>query len=104
MTLQNQASAAAAAAAPGRDSAEDVAARPDSGGAAADDRVIEFPAAGHTANRSTLDVSPVVKVEQIRLLYQHPSLILVNLVNAALVVVVLWQVFPHRALLIWFAL
>jgi diguanylate cyclase (GGDEF)-like protein len=104
MTLQNQASAAAAAAALGRDGTEAVAAPPDSGGAASDDRVIEFPAAGLTANRSTLDVSPVVKVEQVRLLYQHPGLILVNLVNAALVVAVLWQVFPHRALLIWFAL
>jgi diguanylate cyclase (GGDEF)-like protein len=50
------------------------------------------------------EVAPEVFIEQIRLLYQHPILILVNIVNAALVVAVLWSRFPHRALVAWLAL
>ena len=49
------------------------------------------------------DVPPQVHVEQIRLIYQHPALILGNIVNSLLVVAVLWQRFPHPALLLWFA-
>ncbi len=71
---------------------------------AADDRVVEFPGGGQAANRANLDVTPEVKVEQIRLLYQHPSLILFNLLNALLVVAVRWRVFPQRLLLVWFGL
>ena len=72
--------------------------------AAGDDRVIEFPGGGQAANRANLNVTPEVKVEQIRLLYQHPSLILVNLLNALLVVAVLWPITQHPLLLVWFAL
>jgi diguanylate cyclase (GGDEF)-like protein len=69
-----------------------------------DDRVIEFPATGDRPERPLVDVTPVVKVEQIRLLYQHPSLIVVNLINALLVVAVLWQELPQRLLVSWFLL
>ena len=51
-----------------------------------------------------LDAAPEIFVEQVRLLYQHPSLIVVNIVNALLVVAVLWSSFPRRALVAWFAL
>lgn len=51
-----------------------------------------------------LDVAPEIFVEQVRLLYQHPSLIVVNILNALLVVAVLWSSFPRRTLVAWFAL
>jgi hypothetical protein len=57
-----------------------------------------------TSPQRVEDVTPEVFVEQIRLLYQHPVLILVNIVNAALVVAVLWSSFPHPPLLAWIAL
>ena len=57
-----------------------------------------------TSPQRAEDVAPEVFIEQIRLLYQHPVLILVNIVNAALVVAVLWSSFPHPALLAWLAL
>jgi diguanylate cyclase (GGDEF)-like protein len=50
------------------------------------------------------DVPPQVHVEQVRLIYQHPALILGNIINSLLVVAVLWQRFPHPALLLWFGL
>jgi diguanylate cyclase (GGDEF)-like protein len=62
----------------------------------------EAPAA--PPKRADLDVAPEVLVEQVRLLYEHPSLIVVNIVNALLVVAVLWSAFPRRALALWFAL
>jgi diguanylate cyclase (GGDEF)-like protein len=57
-----------------------------------------------TSPQRVEDVTPEVFVEQIRLLYQHPILIVVNIVNAALVVAVLWPRFPHPPLLAWLAL
>ena len=57
-----------------------------------------------TSPQRAEDVAPEVFIEQIRLLYQHPVLILANIVNAALVVAVLWSSFPHPALLAWLAL
>jgi diguanylate cyclase (GGDEF)-like protein len=57
-----------------------------------------------TSPQRVEDVTPEVFVEQIRLLYQHPILIVVNIVNAALVVAVLWSRFPHPPLLAWLAL
>ena len=57
-----------------------------------------------TSPQRAEDVAPEVFIEQIRLLYQHPVLILANILNAALVVAVLWSSFPHPALLAWLAL
>ena len=54
------------------------------------------PTRATTSPEPVEDVAPEVFIEQIRLLYQHPILILVNIVNAALVVAVLWSSFPHR--------
>src|SRR5262249_59170691 len=59
---------------------------------------------GGPSRPADLDVAPEVFVEQVRLLYQHPGLIVVNIVNALLVVAVLWSRFPRRALVAWFAL
>ena len=70
---------------------------------ATDGQVVEFPG-GAPVNRADVDVTPEVKVGQIRLLYLHPSLILFNLLNALLVTVVLWRVYPDRLLIGWFAL
>ena len=54
--------------------------------------------------RASPDASLDVRSEQIGLLRQHPSLILFNLVNALLVVVVLWRIFPHELLVGWYTL
>jgi len=59
---------------------------------------------GGPSRPADLDVAPEVFVEQVRLLYQHPGLIVVNIVNALLVVAVLWSRFPRRGLVAWFAL
>src|SRR4029077_1721895 len=66
-----------------------------------EDRVIPFPATGPAPDfsRTSTDVPLDVRPEQIRLLRQHPSLILLNLVNALLVVIVLWPIFPRELLL-----
>jgi diguanylate cyclase (GGDEF)-like protein len=61
-------------------------------------------AAAPSPKPADLDVEPEVFVEQVRLLYQHPSLIAVNVLNALLVVAVLWRSFPHRPLVLWFGL
>lgn len=50
------------------------------------------------------DVPPQVHAEQVHLVYQHHILIVGNIINALLVVAVLWQRFPHPALLAWFGL
>jgi diguanylate cyclase (GGDEF)-like protein len=73
-------------------------------GYTADDRVIPFPNAGPYTSHVGPDVPLNVRPEQIRLVRQHPSLILVNLLNALLVVVVLWPVFRRDALLGWYGL
>ena len=74
----------------------------------AEDRVVPFPAPApgpaSDASRVSSDVPLNVWSEQIRLLRQHPSLILFNLVNALLVVIVLWRVFPRELLLGWYTL
>jgi diguanylate cyclase (GGDEF)-like protein len=54
--------------------------------------------------QSDREISAEVQTAQIRLLYQHPFLIAANILNAALVVAVLWQKLPHWALLGWLAL
>jgi hypothetical protein len=72
-------------------------------GYTADDRVIPFPSAGPDMSHVGPDVPLNVRPEQIRLVRQHPSLILVNLLNALLVVVVLWPVFRRDVLLGWYA-
>jgi diguanylate cyclase (GGDEF)-like protein len=71
-----------------------------------EDRVVPFPAPGPApdASRASGDIPLDVQSEQIRLLRQHPSLILLNLVNALLVVIVLWRVFPKELLIGWYAL
>ena len=56
------------------------------------------------ADRLNRKVLAEVKAGQIRLLYQHPFLIVINLLNAVLVIAVLWKGFPRGALLIWLAL
>ena len=74
----------------------------------AEDRVVPFPAPApgpaSDASRVSSDVPLNVWSEQIRLLRQHPSLILFNLVNALLVVIVLWPVFPQELLVGWYTL
>ena len=74
----------------------------------AEDRVVPFPAPApgpaSDASRVSSDVPLNVWSEQIRLLRQHPSLILFKLVNALLVVIVLWRVFPRELLLGWYTL
>jgi diguanylate cyclase (GGDEF)-like protein len=50
------------------------------------------------------DVPPQVHAEQVHLIYQHHVLIVGNIINALLVVAVLWHRFPHPALLLWFGL
>ena len=54
----------------------------------AEDRVVPFPAQGPASDASRVSPDAPLNVwsEQIRLLRQHPSLILFNLVNALLVV------------------
>jgi diguanylate cyclase (GGDEF)-like protein len=69
-----------------------------------EDRVVPFPGGAPDTSQPTLDVPLDVKSEQIRLLREHPSLILFNLVNALLVFVVLWRIFPHQLLVGWYAL
>ncbi|MBV8747848.1 MAG: GGDEF domain-containing protein [Xanthobacteraceae bacterium] len=72
----------------------------------AEDRVVPFPnpAPAPNAGQASSDAPLNVRSEQIRLLRQHPSLILLNLVNALLVIAVLWPVFPRELLLGWYAL
>jgi diguanylate cyclase (GGDEF)-like protein len=69
-----------------------------------DDRVVPFPSTGPDMSPVGPDVPLDVRPEQIRLVMQHPSLILVNLVNALLVVIVLWPIFRRDALLGWYGL
>ena len=103
MTTHNQAPANDAVSGASRASSGSVSAHPPAP-AGSDDRVIEFPGVSAPSQHPPVDVAPIVKVEQIRLLYQHPNLIVVNLINAALVVAVLWQDVPRQLLLGWFAL
>jgi predicted signal transduction protein with EAL and GGDEF domain len=67
-------------------------------------RVVPFPGGASDKSRASPDAPLDVKSEQIRLLRQHPSLILFNLVNALLVSAVLWRTFPHQLLVGWYAL
>ncbi len=72
----------------------------------AENRVVPFPRVGAEPDSSRASsATPLnVRSEQIRLLRQHPSLILLNLVNALLVVAVLRQQFPHELLIAWYGL
>jgi diguanylate cyclase (GGDEF)-like protein len=69
-----------------------------------ENRVVPFPGGASDTSHASPDAPLDVRSDQIRLLRQHPSLILVNLVNALLVFVVLWSAFPHRWLIGWYAL
>ncbi|MBV9628598.1 MAG: diguanylate cyclase [Xanthobacteraceae bacterium] len=69
-----------------------------------ENRVVPFPAGASETSRATPDAPLDVRSEQIRLLREHPSLIVFNLVNALLVFVVLWRIFPHQLLMGWYAL
>jgi diguanylate cyclase (GGDEF)-like protein len=69
-----------------------------------ENRVVPFPAGASETSRVIPDAPLDVRSEQIRLLREHPSLILFNLVNALLVFVVLWAIFPHKFLVCWYAL
>ncbi|MBV8512089.1 MAG: diguanylate cyclase [Xanthobacteraceae bacterium] len=69
-----------------------------------ENRVVPFPAGASETSRATPDAPMDVRSEQIRLLREHPSLIVFNLVNALLVFVVLWRIFPHQLLMGWYAL
>ena len=69
-----------------------------------DDRVVPFRGSSPDTNRGAPDGPLDVKPDQIRLLNQHPSLILVNLINGLLVVLVRWHSFPRYLLLGWYAL
>ncbi len=68
-----------------------------------ENRIVQFPRPSETS-RASADAPVDVRSEQIRLLREHPSLILFNLVNALLVLVVLWRIFPHQLLVGWCAL
>ncbi|MBV9239084.1 MAG: diguanylate cyclase [Xanthobacteraceae bacterium] len=69
-----------------------------------ENRVVPFPAGASETSRAIPDAPLDVRSEQIRLLREHPSLIVFNLVNALLVFVVLWRIFPHQLLMGWYAL
>ena len=62
------------------------------------------PSTAEPPSDAGVDVPPEVHAEQVRLIYQHPVLIVGNLINSLLVVAVLWQRVPHPALLLWFGL
>jgi diguanylate cyclase (GGDEF)-like protein len=69
-----------------------------------EDRVVPFPGSAPDASQPAPDVPLDIRSEQIRLLRQHPSVILFNLVNALLVLAVLWCIFPHELLIGWYTL
>jgi hypothetical protein len=69
-----------------------------------EDRVVPFPSSAPDTSQPTPDAPLDIRSEQIRLLRQHPSVILFNLVNALLVLAVLWRIFPHELLIGWYAL
>jgi diguanylate cyclase (GGDEF)-like protein len=69
-----------------------------------DNRVVPFPGGASDTSRASSDAPLDIRSEQIRLLRQHAGLILVNPVNALLVLFVLWNVFAHGLLIGWYAL
>jgi diguanylate cyclase (GGDEF)-like protein len=69
-----------------------------------ENRIVPFPGAASETSGASPDAPPDVRSQQISLLQEHPSLILFNLVNALLVLVVLWRIFPHQLLAGWYAL